>query len=391
MKQQVNKTRLLVLSVIAVLISLGAAYGAVAMLTGTLQHPLSAVLLFLTALAAGIASGKLANSLLREKGYTGITLSAGWVWIIGVFIASVLPDAGKTVTVKSGMVEEKTPGAVIAHTVVIIAVVLVCFCCLIPLWHVLMVSLSEGLPAMAHEGITWVPIGRFHLGGYAQVFSDSSIMQGYLNTLIYVVGGTAFCMFINITAGYSLSQNTKLKSAMSVFVLLTAMFNGGFIPTYMVVRKLGMVGNMWSLLIPGCTNAFFVMMMMRAFSGVPQATVEAARLDGASDWQLLWHVMLPQAMSMAFVVILNSVVLQWNAWFNANIYVPSNQSIWPLQLWIKDIVARNSTFLQSSNPDYNRYLVQYALIVVATFPILVAFPFFVKQMEKGVIAGAVKE
>lgn len=391
MNQQKNVNRQLVFAVLTVIISMGAAYGAIALLSSMSDHPFAAALLLLTAVAFAVTSGKLSNAVLREKGYTGLTLTAGWVWIIGVFIASVLPQAGRSVVFKSGMVEERTIGSMIAHGIVLILVIAVCFCCLIPLWHVLMVSLSDGLIAMAHEGLVWMPAGGFNLGGYAHVFANNGIMRGYANTLLIVVGGTSFCMLINIMAGYALSRDTKLKGAMSIFVLLTALFNGGLIPTYIVVRKLGMVGSLWSLLIPGCTNAFFVMMMMRAFNSVPQATIEAAWLDGASDWQLLWHVMLPQAMSMAFVVILNSVVLQWNAWFNANIYVPNNPDVWPLQLWIKDIVAQNSTFLQTGNPDYDRYLVQYALIVVATLPILLAFPFFVQQMEKGVIAGAVKE
>ena len=383
--------RLLVRAVVLVLCSIGFAIGAWRLISAEPQQPFAGAVCIIGALSCYAFSGKAANEVLSAKGYSGITLTAGWVWIIGVFIASVLPEAGQTVKITTGMVESRSALSIIADVVIVLLVALVCFTCLVPLWHVLMVSLSDGISAMAHEGITWLPLNRFNTGGYSLVFADNQILRGYANTLLYVIGGTAFCMFIDITAGYALSRETKLKSAMSIFVLLTAMFNGGLIPTYMVVRNLGMVGSVWSLLIPGCTNAFFVMMMMRAFAGVPQGTIEAARIDGANDWQLLFRIMLPQAMSMATVVILNSVVLQWNAWFNASIYVPNNQNAWPLQLWIRDIVARNSTFLQSINPDYNRYLIQYALIIVATLQILVAFPFFIKQMEKGVIAGAIKE
>ena len=100
--------------------------------------------------------------------------------------------------------------------------------------------------------------------------------------------------------------------------------------------------------------------------------------------------MLPQAMNLGFVIILNSVVGQWNSWLPASIYTPNNKNLWPLQLWIKQIVADNANFLRSANPDYNRYLIQYAVIVAATLPILVLFPFFQDKLEKGVIAGGVK-
>lgn len=102
------------------------------------------------------------------------------------------------------------------------------------------------------------------------------------------------------------------------------------------------------------------------------------------------QVLLPQAMNLGSVIILNSVVMQWNAWFNASIYVPNNKKAWPLQLWIRQITADNQNFLRSANPDYSRYLIQYAVIVAATLPIIVLFPFFQDKLEKGVIGGGVK-
>ena len=104
----------------------------------------------------------------------------------------------------------------------------------------------------------------------------------------------------------------------------------------------------------------------------------------------MWQVMLPKAMNLGFVIILNSVVMQWNSWLQASIYVTNKKNLWPLQLWIKQITADNENFLRSANPDYNRYLIQYAVIVAATLPILLLFPFFQDKLEKGVIAGGVK-
>jgi putative aldouronate transport system permease protein len=196
---------------------------------------------------------------------------------------------------------------------------------------------------------------------------------------------------LEVIAGYVLSRKVRIKNFLSIFILFTMMFSGGLVPTFMVIKKLGMVGTMWSLIIPGSTNAAFIFIMMNAFLQVPESTVEAAEIDGAGHFTLMFRIMLPQALSLTTVIVLNSVLLQWNSWYAASIYVATNRSLWPLQLWIKQIVAQNTEFLNTTNPDYNRYLIQYAVITLATYPILIVFPFFLKYIEKGVLLGGVKE
>ena len=291
----------------------------------------------------------------------------------------------------AGMVENPSLIERIVHAIIIAVLLLIAFCSFIPLWHVLMASFSDGKVLLAHEGLLWLPVGKASLAGYRNVFKDASILSGYANTLIYVVGATSIGMVVNITGGYVLSRESKLRIPLTLMIMLTVLFGGGLIPTYMVIRKLGMTGTRLSLLIPGCTNGMFVIMMMNAFRGVPESTVESARIDGAGHLRTLFHIMLPQAMSLGTVIILNTVIMQWNSWFNASIYVTNNKNLWPLQLWIKQILAENESFLINANPDYSRYLVQYALIIVATLPILIALPFFQEKLEKGIIGGAVKE
>ena len=226
--------------------------------------------------------------------------------------------------------------------------------------------------------------------GYKHIFNDSSILTGYLNTIIYTAASTALGFFIAVTAGYAMSRDTKLKGIMIMVMMLPMLFGGGMVPTYMVIRKLGWVGTRWALIIPGCTNAMFMVMMMNAFNSVPKEMYEAARIDGAGHFRTMSRIMLPQAMNLGSVIILNSVVGQWNSWLQASIYVPNKRNLWPLQLFIREITANNENFLQSSNPDYSRYLIRYAVIVAATLPIIVLFPFFQDKLEKGVIAGGIK-
>lgn len=296
----------------------------------------------------------------------------------------------KKIRKESGMIENPSVGDRIVDIVVIIICALVAFCCFIPMWHVLMSSLSDGRQLMAHKGIAWLPLGNFTLEGYGHIFRDASILSGYANTLLYTVGGTSLGFLIATMAGYALSRDTKLKTPMTLFLMLTVLFSGGMVPTYMVVRTLGWVGTRWALIIPGCTNAMFMIMMMNAFNSVPKEMYEAARIDGAGHFRTMSRIMLPQAMNLGAVIILNSVVMQWNSWLNASIYVPNNKKAWPLQLWIRQITADNENFLRTSNPDYSRYLIRYAVIVAATLPIILVFPFFQDRLEKGVIGGGIK-
>ena len=147
---------------------------------------------------------------------------------------------------------------------------------------------------------------------------------------------------------------------------------------------------MWALVIPGCTNSMFCIMMMNAFNSIPKEMYEASHIDGAGHLSTLFEITLPQAMNMGAVIILNLAIGQWNSWLQASIYVPNKKALWPLQLVIRQITSENANFLNSSNPNYSRYLIQFAVIIAAIAPIIIAFPFFQDKMEKGVIQGGVK-
>lgn len=294
-------------------------------------------------------------------------------------------------TGRSALALDKGLGNNIANTIIAIVLLGVAFVSFVPLWHVLMASLSDGRRLLAHEGLLLLPAGQASLGGYRIMFADISILMGYMNTIIYVTGATFFGVLINTAGGYVLSRESRMKGILMIFVTFTMLFNGGLIPTYMVIRGLGWVGTRWALLIPGCTNAFFLIMLMNAFRNVPASTVESAKIDGAGHLRVMFQIMLPQAKSMLTVVMINSIVMQWNSWFPASIYVPNKRDLWPLQLWIRQLVADNANILQAANPDYDRWLVQYAVIIAASLPILITFPFFQKRLESGMIIGGVKE
>ena len=288
------------------------------------------------------------------------------------------------------MVETPTAGDRVVDIVVVILCGLVAFCSVIPMWHVLMSSFSDGKTLLAHEGLVLLPVGEFNLDGYKHIFKNAGIVSGYLNAIIYTVATTACGFMLSTITGYALSRKTKIQPIIIGMIMFTMLFSGGMVPSYMVIKSLGWVGTRWALIIPGCTNAMFMVMMMNAFNGIPKEMYEAARIDGAGHFRTMTQIMLPQAMNLGSVIILNSVVGNWNSWLPASIYVPNNKKLWPLQLWIKQITADNENFLNTSNPDYSRYLIKFAVIIAAILPIVVTFPFFQDKLGKGVIAGGVK-
>lgn len=291
---------------------------------------------------------------------------------------------------RSGMVEHPGVGGRIADMLIVLALVLVMLICVIPLWHVTMASFSDGQALLGHSGVAWLPVGDATLDGYKLVFRDSSVMKGYLNTVIYVAGSTALGLFMNIMGGYVLSRDTKYRGIMTLFFIFTTMFSGGTVPTYMVVRKLGLTGTRLAMIIPGATNAMFMLLVMNSFAMVDKSYVEAAQIDGAGHFDTMFKVILPQAKGMVMVTAINSAIMKWNSWFEASIYVPNDKQYWPLQLWVKQLTAESQDFLKAANPNYARYLIQYVAIVIATAPILLCFPFFIKKLEKGMVLGGVK-
>lgn len=290
----------------------------------------------------------------------------------------------------AGMIEARTFGSTLTNVILGLIIFLVAFCSVIPMWHVLMSSVSNGHALFAWEGLVVRPIKEFNLEGYKLVLKDSAILQSYFITIFYVVATSMCGLVLNVLGGYVLSQPSKLRGVMTAIMMFSIMFNGGLIPSYMVNRALGLVGSPLAMILPGCTNAMFVIMLMNAYLQVPQATVEAARIDGAGHLAVMFRVMLPQAKGMALVAMVQTALMSWNDWYTASIYVPRNRNLWPLQLLIKDLVARNQDFLDYANPDYNRYLIQYVVIVIATLPVIMLLPLFIKKLEDNMKLGAVK-
>jgi putative aldouronate transport system permease protein len=243
--------------------------------------------------------------------------------------------------------------------------------------------------------LVW-PVGEKTLQGYGLVFKNPSIATGYYNTLIYVVGTTLIGTTLTTIAGYVLSRKTKLKTAFTLIIIFTMLFNGGLIPSFMVNLKLGLVNTRLAILIPGVINAFYIIIMKSAFEQLPESFEESARLDGAGPVTVMIRILVPLVKATIAVVVMFIIVQQWNSWFPASIYLQKRRDLWPLQLFMREILVQNDTakILSGSDAaakaDLVGNLVKYCVTIVGTLPILMVYPFAQKYFVKGVTLGGVK-
>jgi putative aldouronate transport system permease protein len=295
------------------------------------------------------------------------------------------------------MIEKVGPARAVFNVLNYTFMVLLCLVCIAPLWHVAMASLSNPRLLFASSGIIWWPLGDATLQGYRQVFRNGFIINGYINTLIYVGVNTVLGTALTTIAGFVLSRpNLKLGTFFSLMILLTMMFSGGLIPSYMINRSLGLINNRLGNIIPGAINAFFIMIMRSAFVQLPASYEESAKLDGAGPVTIMVRILMPLVKATMAVVIMNIVVMQWNSWFQASIYLARRRDLWPLQLFMREILVQNDTNRILSGSDAANFadnvapLVKYAVTIIGTLPILAAYPFAQKYFVKGVTLGGIK-
>lgn len=295
------------------------------------------------------------------------------------------------------MIEKNTPSRIIFNIFNYAFMALFAVACIAPIWHVLMASVSNPRLLMGSSGILWKPLGDITWKGYEIVFRNKSILTGYGNTLFYVAWHGVVGTLCTLVAGFLVSRkNFKLATPLMLFILFTMMFSGGLIPGYMVIRKLGMLNTRWVMLIPGLMNAFYITMMKSAFEQLSPSYEESAKLDGAGPLTILFRILVPLVKANIAVIVMFTVIMQWNSWYPASIYLPAQRDLWPLQLFMREVLIQNdsSKVLLGSDAmakaDLTNNLVKYCVTVVGTLPILCAYPFAQKYFVTGATIGGVK-
>lgn len=295
------------------------------------------------------------------------------------------------------MIEKVGPSRVIFNILNYGFMIFFAFICIVPIWHVVMASFSDPRLLMSHAGIVWKPLGDMTTAGYKLVMQNKSIWIGYGNTLIYVIWNSVVGSLLTVIAGYLVSRKDfKLKNPLMIFILFTMMFSGGLIPTYQIIRALGLINNRWVMMIPGLLNAFYITMMKSGFEQLSDSYEESAKLDGAGPMTIMFRILAPLIKANIVVIVMFIAVMQWNSWYPASIYLPAARDYWPLQLFLREMLIQNDMAAvvtasdAASAADFTANLVKYCAVVVATAPILCIYPFIQKYFVTGVTLGGVK-
>ncbi|KAF1293030.1 carbohydrate ABC transporter permease [Candidatus Enterococcus leclercqii] len=266
---------------------------------------------------------------------------------------------------------------------------------IVPLVYVVIASFMD--PAtLINKGLSFNP-RDWTIQGYQRVFADDSILRGFLNSLFYSFTFSLLTVFITMLTAYPLSKPDLVgKNIIMTFFVITMFVGGGLIPTYLLVKNLGMLDSVWALILPGAINVWNIILARTYFSGLPKELSEAATIDGANDLQILFKVMLPLAKPIMFVLFLYAFVGQWNSYFDAMIYI-KDPDLQPLQLVLRNILIQNqpSQDMVGANTAMAEMkqiaeLIKYATIVISSLPLIVMYPFFQKYFDKGVLVGSVK-
>lgn len=267
---------------------------------------------------------------------------------------------------------------------------------LYPLLYVLFASVSNPGALAQSRGLLLRPLG-FTLDAYRKVFDNPSITTGYRNTLFYVIAGTSLNLLLTCLGAYALSRKNVLwKTPITIMIIVTMFFSGGLIPTFLLVGKtLNWINTVWAVLIPNAINTWNLLILRTAFEAVPESLEEAARIDGANDFTILWRIIIPLSLPALAVVTLFYAVGHWNAYFSALIYL-RDRALFPLQLILREILISNSvagmtTGVSGGDVEPLGETIKYATVIVATLPVLALYPFLQRFFIKGALIGGVKE
>ncbi|TFE27243.1 carbohydrate ABC transporter permease [Cohnella luojiensis] len=266
---------------------------------------------------------------------------------------------------------------------------------IVPLFYVVVASFMDPTELLS-KGITF-DRSAWTFEGYKLILSNEAMIRGFANAVYYSVGFTIITVVISIFAGYSLSVNGLVgKNLFMTLFIITMFFNGGLIPTYLVVKDLGMLNTVWAIMVPGAVNVWNIILTRTFFKGIPKELNEAANVDGASDRHVFFKIVLPLSKPIIFVIALYAFVAQWNSYFDAMIYL-DDAKLKPLQLVLRSILIQNqadpgmiSDQLAMAELKRLSEMIKYSSIVISSLPLILMYPFFQKYFEKGVMAGSLK-
>jgi len=265
-----------------------------------------------------------------------------------------------------------------------------------PFYNVLIISMSNTIASATYSPYLYPHV--FDFTGYKAIVKDVQFFKSLGTTLFVTIVGTLLNMVFSVTAAYVLSRKRlKGRKFFLSLILFTMLFSGGMIPTYLVVSSLGLVNNIWSMILPNLINTYYLILMKNYFAGLPISLEDAARIDGANEFVIMTRIFIPISKPFMATFLLFYAVERWNEWWNAYLYI-NDINIKPLQIYLRDtLVSFNSQLtsqaqsVMSTQDKVFVQSIQMAAIIITMLPILCAYPFLQKYFVKGVLIGAVKE
>jgi putative aldouronate transport system permease protein len=268
-----------------------------------------------------------------------------------------------------------------------------------PLYSIILTSLSSQRSVNIAGGLVIVPHG-ITLNGYREILSGGTVTRSLAVTFGLTAAGTAFSMVVSVLCAYGLSRARSFGHRKILMLLIATMFfNGGLIPTFLVVNALGGYGHYWALVLPSSVSVFNILIMRGFYSATSSELIDAAKIDGAGEWRTLWSVVLPTTKAVSAVMALFYAVGYWNTFFSALLYMPFEHQKHPIQVVLFQYVEQGLTLpgMGTTNvgtftgPDAPAPLtLQMGVVVLTLLPILVFYPFVQKHFTKGMLTGAVK-
>lgn len=265
-----------------------------------------------------------------------------------------------------------------------------------PFYRVVLLSFADTASYAAHP-MYLLPYS-FDLTGYKALMEDPMFFKSVGVTLFITVVGTSINMVLSVMGAYVLSRKYLLGRKFFLnMIIFTMLFGGGLIPTYLVIKSLGLINTVWAMILPCGISTYYLIIMKNYFLSLPESLLEAARLDGANEYHILVDVVLPISLPFMATFILFYAVERWNEWYLANIYI-NKAALYPLQTYLRNVLMSMSNTLNDIAKQFmqdkgkvNTTAVQMATIVIATVPILCVYPFVQKHFVKGVMVGGIKE
>ena len=288
-------------------------------------------------------------------------------------------------------------GSRLASMLIYLATGLCCIVTVYPMYYVLIRSVSAPEHALAGDMLLF-PKG-FDLNSYRVILSDTTLWRAYGNTLLYVVVTTLLMLLFCTLCAYPLCMPGLLgKKAVVTYLLVPMYFSGGLIPTFLVMNRLGLYNTIWAVILPGSLSIWNIILARTYFASIPDTIRESAAIDGASHFTILLRIYTPLAKPILAVISIYTIVITWNSWFNALVYLPDT-ALQPLQLYLRRVLLENTVDLtklpmnevaEAVRRSLSNVQLKYAMIIFTTLPVLFAYPFFQKHFVKGIMVGSLK-